>query len=127
MDNKSIELKLEGKANFIHAMEIACSSHRKTVGWSIWEEGEKKIRCLVLHWTASSAKNINLLPYEMSVDQVIEFAWGWLEKEPVGHNQPDHDGDNGKGFHMFTHSWGMVNSDYTAFVAIKPIWAMYGK
>ena len=124
MDNKHIELALEGKNTFGLAMQIACSGHSKIVGWSIFED-EKKCKCLALHWV-DNKKNVNLFPYEMNFQQATEFAWGWLEKEPMG-RQPDHDGDNGRGFYLFTHSWGMVNSDYTAFIAMKPIWAMYGK
>lgn len=134
MDNKQIDLTLEGKKNFELAMQIACNSHPKIVGWSIYEtesENKKtKFKHLVLHWVNNDRKDerrVNLFPYEFNTQQAIEFCWGWLEKEPVAYKQPDHDGDNDKGFHLFTESWGQVNSDYTAFIAIKPIWAMYGK
>lgn len=126
MDNLQIDLQLTGKENFRRALEIACSQHRTTVGWSFHEPKDEKGRCLVLHWTDND-KTVNRFPYEMSTEQVIEFAWGWLEKEPVATKEPDHDGDNSKGFRVFTESWGRVAGDYTAFVAIKPIWAMYGK
>lgn len=132
MDNKHFDIKLNGRKNFEFAMQIACSSISVIKGWSIYEterEGkETKFKHLVLHWCVPDRSNhINKLPFDMSTAQATEFAWGWLEKEPVAYSEPDHDGENGMGFHIFTEGWGQVNGDYSAFVAMKPIWAMYGK
>lgn len=132
MDNKHIDLTLEGKTNFERAMQIACSSHTSIVGWTIYEteseDKKTKFKHLVLHWCIPDRNTtINKFPFEMDTKQATEFAWGWLDKEPVAYGQPDHDGDNGKGFHLFNESWGHVAGDWSAFVAIKPIWAMYGK
>lgn len=63
----------------------------------------------------------------MNVEKVTEFAWGCLESNKPTAKEPDHDGDNDKGFRLFTESWGQVFGEYQAFVAIEPIWAMYGK
>lgn len=41
--------------------------------------------------------------------------------------QPDHDGDNEKGWRLYNETWGMVGGDHSAFAAVEPAWAMYGK
>lgn len=63
----------------------------------------------------------------MDLDETINFVWGWLEKTSPLTSEPDHDGDNGKGFFIFNESWGHVFGEWQAFIAIEPIWAMYGK
>jgi len=40
--------------------------------------------------------------------------------------QPDHDGDNYKGFRLENDFWGQIDG-CEAFLSIEPIWAMYGK
>lgn len=126
MDNKHIEVASEGKTDFEMAVKIACSNYKKIVGWTIYEKDGPKN--LVLHWAIPDKNTtINKLPFEMSIEQAIEFAWGWLQKEPISYSEPDHDGINGKGFEVFNEAWGKVNGDWSACVAIRPIWAMYGK
>lgn len=126
MDNRQIDLHLNGKKDFDLAMQLACSDHKSVKGWSIYQK--EKFRHLVLHWCVPDGNTkINQFPFEMNTEQAISFAWGWLEKEPIAYSQPDHDGDNDRGFHIFNESWGYVNSDWSALIAIKPIWAMYGK
>ncbi len=119
MDNTLINIQSEGRKNFERAMQIAASRWNTTVGFRIYENK------MVLYWTKSD-KTI-LLPYEMNIEKITEFAWGWLEATKPTAKEPDHDGDNDKGFHLFTESWGQVFGEYQAYVAIEPIWAMYGK
>lgn len=120
MDNFTIEVWSEGKKDFSMAMGIALK-HSKCVGYRIDKE-----KGLVLMWTKRDIPEYVALPYEMNLEQIIEFAWGWLQATPPEGNQPDHDGSNGRGFKMITNGWGQVDS-WQEFIAIKPIWAMYGK
>lgn len=67
------------------------------------------------------------LPYEMDVEQALVFAEGWL-KHAAYEPQPDHDGDNVKGFQITTGNfWGHVNGSHCSILAIMPCWALLGK
>jgi hypothetical protein len=125
MDNRQIDIYSEGESDFKLAMQLATShwgNERKTVGYSIEQEGS----IMVLYWTDKHHKMIPL-PYEMNTAEITSFVWGWLQKtKPLG-QQPDHDGDNGHGFRIYNESWGHVMNRWEAFIAITPIWAMYGK
>lgn len=118
MDNRSIDLTLEGRQDFNHAMRIAIGN-KKTTGYRLHEN------CMVLYWTES--KNSLKLPYPMDTEQTINMVWGWLEYTKPDYPQPDHDGDNGKGFKIFNEAWGHVFGEWQAYIAIQPVWAMYGK
>jgi hypothetical protein len=118
MDNRRIDLCLEWRGDFELAMKIAVA-HRTTVGYRLIDN------TLILYWAMSD--KAAPLPYEMGAVETTNFVWGWLEKNaPLG-RQPDHDGDNGKGFRIYNESWGHVGGEYQAFIAITLIWAMYGK
>lgn len=93
---------------------------------------------LILYWAVTSrlehreedktsgGKPIMLLPYEMTFEPAVNFVWGWLQTAAYG-SQPDHDGDNGKGWRVYNEAWTHVDDRWEALVAIQPIWAMYGK
>jgi hypothetical protein len=80
---------------------------------------------LILFW-AEGAKDAVLLPYPMDCTAATEFVWNWLKTAGYG-EQPDHDGDNARGFRVYNESWGHVGNEWQAFVAIRPEWQMYGK
>lgn len=118
MDNFQVSIQSEGQAHFELAMRIIMNG-RKTIGYRVIEN------TLILYWTPSN-KTI-LLPYELDLERTISFAWGWLITSRPLEPQPDHDGSNGHGFIVYNEGWGHVKSEYQAFAAIMPIWAMYGK
>jgi hypothetical protein len=118
MDNRQINLQLCEKKEFEIAMRLAVNEH-KTIGYRI----EKGI--LVLYWANSPKAQI--LPYEMDVLEITNFAWGWLEKNQPDTKKPDFDGDAVKGFRIYNESWGHVFDEWQAYIAIQPIWALYGK
>ncbi len=118
MDNRQIDISSEGKKDFDLAIKIAIGS-KSTIGYRVHEN------CLVLY-SVTSKKMIDL-PYGMNPQETCDFAWGWFERNKPLDKQPDHDGDNEKGFRVFNESWGHVFGEWEAFIAIKPIWAMYGK
>lgn len=119
MDNKTFKITNEGKDAFALAMKLAISGHKKIVGYRVADDE------LVLYWTAS--EKCIPFPYEFNTEQATEFAWGWLEANKPKTPQPDHDGDNKPGFHVYCEAWGHVKAEWQAFVAIGSIWAMYGK
>lgn len=79
---------------------------------------------LILFW--SEHEIATKLPFPLDMKKSVDFAANWLEQVAYG-KQPDHDGDNGKGFRVFNEAWGHVLGHWQAFVAIQPVWAMYGK
>jgi hypothetical protein len=66
------------------------------------------------------------LPFPLNQAQAVEFVVGWLGSVSYG-REPDHDGDNGKGWRVFTGDWGKVGRFSYSFAGIQPAWAMYGK
>lgn len=66
------------------------------------------------------------LPFTLDAAGAADFASRWLAEADYG-SQPDHDGDNGKGWCIYNEAWGHVDSHYSAIIAIAPSWAMYGK
>lgn len=117
-------------------LEIACSSSRKIVGYRVqtesddtfrgreWEPRTKAGR-FILFW-AEGAKDMVHLPAKMDQEQIIPLIKAWLSEADYG-REPDHDGDNGKGWRVYNEAWGHVNGEWQAFCAIEPVWLMYGK
>jgi hypothetical protein len=66
------------------------------------------------------------LPFKLDIEGASDFAWRWLAEQDYG-KKPDHDGDNNKGWRIWTGGWGHVGNDHYAVCAILPEWAMYGK
>lgn len=87
-------------------------------------EAEDGTPTLVLLWHEENGASE--LPYPMTLEDVVPFVEGWLKAANYG-TQPDHDGDNGKGWRVFTEGWGHVADHRYAIVGIQPVWAMYGK
>ncbi len=102
-------------------------THRHLVeSKEVTEAGAKDpgVPTLILLWNAE--RDALPLPYPLELDETIPFVAGWLKRVPRG-SQPDHDGDNDKGFRVFTESWGHVAGHHYAIVGVQPEWAMYGK
>lgn len=100
------------------ALEVATQDHKKVVGWSVDDN------CLVLYWYEDSSATP--LPAPLEGDAIVEFVRSWLRVADYG-PEPDHDGDNDKGARVYNEAWGKVSSNWHAFVAIQPVWNMYGK
>lgn len=117
-------------------LAIAFGPHSKAVGWAeipanpenhsheaVWG-ASKGQRRLVLFWAEHD--QMSKLPAPMTAEQVEPFVKAWLGAADYG-RQPDHDGDNGKGWRVYNEAWGHVAGSWEAFVAIEPVWLMYGK
>lgn len=122
MDNFELTVQSEGRKQFDLAMQIAFRDHAKAVGYRISKE-----KGLILYWSKTSVTDLIPFAYDMNCQQATEFVWGWIESNPPKGERPDHDGDNEKGFIVYTDSWGHVDGQWQAFVGIGVIWAMYGK
>ena len=66
-------------------------------------------------------------PSPISLDRAAEIAFDWLASQNYG-PEPDHDGDNNKGWRAFRDEWGHIDGHgHASFVAIEPMWMEYGK
>lgn len=74
----------------------------------------------------SSHTNAVALPFKMDADGAADFARRWLLDLDYG-KQPDHDGDNERGWRLYTETWGKVASLDYSICAVQPMWAMFGK
>ena len=79
-----------------------------------WEEGEYSVEVIKL-------------PFPMACPAACDFAWHWYIQSEVDGKQPDIDGDVQKAWKIFNEEWCHVAGHSQALVAIKPIWAMFGK
>jgi hypothetical protein len=120
-DNRVINIISEGEEDFIKALSFFFFNKTTVTHYEINEEYG-----LIFYWSSRGLKDITALPYEMNYDAAASFAWNWLKIEDYK-KQPDHDGDNHKGFQVFNEAWTHVNGRWQALVAIRPVWAMYGK
>lgn len=118
MDNFDINLTSEG--DLTKAMEIAF--RRDTaIGYSVGEKG-----LVFFKYDAKDIIGFTKLPFKLDAAGAADFAKRWLSEQDYG-GEPDHDGDNGRGWCLYTEGWGMVGSWHQSIVAVKPAWAMYGK
>ena len=124
MDNFRFDITASGDLeDWLHC---CIGENRKTVGWSVCSDREYPR--LILYWIGPGniENKYNLLPFPMKYDQVAMFVKGWLDTVDFG-TQPDHDGDNSRGWRIYNEDWGHVDGQYQAFMAITPVWAMHGK
>jgi len=125
MDNFKIDVISEGKEAFTLALKIALSRYSKVTHYYVDAK-----RGMVLYWTDPKETGVTKLPFDMKLEHAVDFVWGWLQEGADFGAQPDHDGDNGKGFRVSTDSWGRVANvpgEFYTIAAIQPVWAMYGK
>lgn len=121
-DNYRFLLCSTGDDHFGKIMRLAFASHSRATHYKVTDK-----HGLILYWTEPKVdKDAIKLPYEMTAEAATSFAWNWLQQAKYS-GQPDHDGDNEKGFTVFNEDWGHVGGQWEAFVAIMPTWQMYGK
>jgi len=80
---------------------------------------------LILAWHESPGYSELLAP--VTAETAEPMVKEWLKEQAVYGSQPDHDGDNGRSWRIYCESWGHVEHNHYAFVAIEPLWAEYGK
>lgn len=121
MDNFHFDLTSEGDLEL--PMHIAFErSERRAEGYLIHPE-----KGLVFFWYVGGTQDgLVKLPFKLDHIGAADFASRWLAEQNYG-NEPDHDGDNGRGWRLYNEAWGRVASMTGSFIAVKPAWAMYGK
>ncbi len=132
MDNFRIDITSEGRDKLLQALNLC--QHNKVVAYGVeWSPTRRGVQRLVLFHTVVTPgerglDGLNITPtlFPLTLEQMGELAFGWLAQCDYG-EEPDHDGENHKGWRLYNEAWGHVRSDWRAFVAIEPAWAMYGK
>jgi hypothetical protein len=125
MDNFHIDITSEGIEEFDQAMKIAFNHApgKKTTHYSIDPE-----KGFILFWGApANGTTADEFPFPLSHIPATALLWQWLITEAEYGREPDHDGDNEKGWRVYNEDWGMIGNHRYSFVAIQPVWAMYGK
>jgi hypothetical protein len=97
-----------------------------------WETGNLKIAGFIVDENRFilfeyAHDKMTPFPVPMPVSFVACFVYEWLKeaKYPI---EPDHDGDNERGWRLYKESWGRVDKyGHGSVCAIEPMWIEYGK
>ena len=127
MDNHRFDITDEN--NLEEWIEV-CASKHKAVGWASYPEMGGNPSRIVFFWVLPKYERENQtfspLPFKAKPKDIAHIVKRWLEETEYPF-EPDHDGDNCKGFRIYNEDWGHVDDQYEAFLAVSPAWAMYGK
>lgn len=120
-------------------LQVAFGRYRKAIGWSeepltpgvgpdatpsgVWGARQATKR-LVLFW--ADHPTMTRFPAQMNATQAEPFILAWLGEAAYG-REPDHDGDNSKGFRIYNEDWGHAAGHWEAFMSVEPIWLLHGK
>ncbi len=85
--------------------------------------------CMILYWHEQVDTVVKSLPlpFPLTAEAAIPFLWDYIQtcEYPP---EPDHDGDNGKGFIVHTGDfWGHIEGSFYSVLMVEPDWQMYGK
>lgn len=89
------------------------------------DRAAKPLRLVFFNYVGTVTDHV-ALPFHLDAKSAADFARRWLAEAEYG-KQPDHDGDNKKGWRLYNEAWGHVDSDHGAIIAVAPSWAAYGK
>jgi hypothetical protein len=88
------------------------------------EQGDGTPR-LILAWS-DQAEGFQPLPAAIDAAGAAPLIVKWLRDQDYG-PEPDIDGSVAKGWRVYCDSWGKVDGHAYSFVAIEPVWNLYGK
>lgn len=120
MDNRHIDITSEGAEDLKKALSLFKPPGDKVAAFSTDKDGKR----LIFYW--HEHQQATKFPFQMDLDRAADFAAGWLDQVDYG-PQPDHDGDNEKGWRVYCEDCGYIKDIPYAFAAIEPAWAMHGK
>ncbi len=89
------------------------------------DKSAKPLRLVFFNYVSTPRDHI-ALPFRLDAKGAADFARRWLAEADYG-KEPDHDGDNGKGWRLYCEGCGHIDSEHGAIIAVTPAWAMYGK
>lgn len=140
MDNYRFDMTCEGRERLTAALNLAFTG-KSAKGYIIrpaheafkheqyrhLDKPKRPDRMIFLWSDCEKPEGYHPFPFEMDPAGCAEFAWRWLEGTADYGREPDHDGDNERGWRVYNESWGHVEDLHAAIIAIAPAWAMYGK
>lgn len=142
MDNFAFNMICTGKKTLADAIALAFagSGHKAAVGYVIRAGHEaftheayrhldkpKRPDRIIFLWSDYEKKEGYVaFPFKMDAFGCADFAARWLDECAYG-REPDHDGDNEKGWRVYNESWGHVEDLHSAIIAVAPAWACYGR
>ena len=142
LDNFKIDIIARSQQSLLKALEIAFA-HNNPGGLVASYEIKKLVKndfnditdnlngktAFILRWIKrNNTDRPEIVNFSFNLDVIgaADFAMRWLAEQDYGY-EPDHDGDNEKGWRIYTGAWGHIDGDHYAICAIMPEWAMYGK
>lgn len=126
--NFRFDITSDNPEHFRASIQLAFAKHASAVGYAIDPGNGKTAPRLILYWTDPdrSFAGFCRFPSPVGVNGAVAVVSEWLKAVRYD-REPDHDGDNKKGFRVFNEEWGHVCRDHCAFVGVEPAWIMYGK
>lgn len=125
MEDGTLNVINKAKDAFELALKLAfLSSHKekKAIAYKIEDNS-----LFLYDYMAEKNDNHVKLAYPHTLDDAINFCWGWYNNNEPKYAQPDTDGSVVKGFRITTENTGWQNKDYNTFVCVVPVWLIYGK
>lgn len=119
-DNVEFRVNGAGATRLAQALGLALGSN-KVERYAI-----HPTKGFILYWTPPETPTTTF-PFKMAAPQIAEFIHEWLKQSADYGSEPDIDGSCERGWTVYTESWGHVNEQWEAFLAVKPTWILYGK
>jgi len=119
---------IKGVTHYAIREAVEGITNEMTGGW-LYNNYPRPKRMVFLQHNDHGNKDLGdqvAFPFVMDAVGAADFARRWLSQVDYG-REPDHDGDNAKGWKLYNEEWGRVDSDSSAVIAVAPVWAMYGK
>ena len=119
-DSFRFDISGDGEKLLTASMSIAFMDNDKAIGF---HKTSRRLTFFLAEHPESTA-----LPAKLDCKAIMAIVQQWLETEAEYPRQPDHDGDNKRGFRIYNEAWGHIEPfGWQAFMAIEPMWTMYGK
>jgi hypothetical protein len=134
IDNPAFNVKGEGGEMLLKALELGfyCAGHWKAEGFRI----DKK-KGLVLYWhdKSSEGHEVNKFITPLKPNQVVSQVIAFLESDFINEMElegddrdlDDCDIDNDLCWRIYTETWGRIDEDDYAFLAITPSYGWISK
>lgn len=123
MDNFSIDITCEGNTRLASALGIVffdrvTATHYKSEPAT----KETPARLVLLSYLSGGASE---LPFTLTTRNAPAFVMGWLAEQDMP-PEPDVDGSVVRGWRVWCDPWGKIEHLEGAFLAVSPVWALYG-
>lgn len=131
MDNREFNIRGRTKEQLLATLQLAAlTEYNKSI--EIESYSIHKDFGFILN--RFSTKDDMKFPTKLSMNVICDIVWSWLHSnEALQINLKstdvnyDHDGSNSLGFRVYCETWGHVNDNSAALVAITPSYCWYGK